>query len=136
MASSVGRKIIITGVNMVPRPKPEKKVRMATLAAPAEGQTWKNGNFAIGADTSAEPAGTAIAPPDMGSDVQDPPVRIEFNVTSAFQAALSAGEFHGFFVAGMPDRKIDDGYNVRVQLRTVDNGDGSNSPELVIVHER
>lgn len=31
IATSVGKKIIITGVKMVPRPKPEKKVSIATV---------------------------------------------------------------------------------------------------------
>jgi len=36
MASSTGKKIIITGVRIVPKPNPEKKVRIATKKAVIE----------------------------------------------------------------------------------------------------
>jgi len=36
MAKSTGKKIINTGVRIVPSPKPEKKVRIATIKAVTE----------------------------------------------------------------------------------------------------
>ena len=44
--------------------------------------------------------------------------------------------FLGFYVTGTPDRKVDDGYGVRTQVRTADNGDGADSPEIIVIHEK
>ncbi len=91
--------------------KAPTKVAAVMLAAPFEaGKPYDFKNL-------GDPLGTAVVPQTPEGKTFDPPQEVRLDVTRALRR-VAAGEaaFHGFAVRVVPDRGVDDGWTVRVDL--------------------
>lgn len=104
--------------------------RMATA-----NERWPQGEFLL--STNMAPAVTktvvakTVAPPDQGSDIADPPIVLEWDVTKLVSEWL-AGKRENYGLAIMPvvDRTIDGGHFTRLQVYGSETGEVRVGPEL------
>lgn len=88
----------------------------ATWRAASRQTKWSQGEFTPGQDTAAAVARTA-APPDEGSDLADPPIVLEWDITPLVRQWL-AGQRpnHGLAILPVVDRSVDEGRFTRLQV--------------------
>ena len=91
--------------------KAPTKIGVASLLAPfAPGQTFDISQL-------GEVLGTATLPKMDAGDAWSPPREFKLDVTRHLRAILSGdAKFNGFALRVVPDRGVDDGWTVRVQL--------------------
>lgn len=89
----------------------------ATWRQAAGGQPWRGGAvFTFGVDTDPDGPDVVVRP-DQGSDVADPPVDYEIDVTALVRAWLDGKRPNlGLAIAPVADRSIDDGHSTRFQI--------------------
>lgn len=93
-------------------------------------EKWPTGEFRVGQDTATAVART-VAPPDMGGDVADPPIVLEWDITNVVREWLAGKRpNHGLAVLPIVDRTVDDGNYTRLQVFASESREQKYSPAL------
>ena len=93
-------------------------------------EPWPQGEFSPVRDSAAAVAKT-IATPDQGSDIAEPPVVLDWDVTMLVREWLEGKrENLGLAVRPIVDRMVDDGHFTRLQVFVSESRDPRVGPEL------
>ena len=99
----------------------------------AAGEPWQGGaEFAFGADTGP-PGPAVVVNPEAGSDIADPPLEYQLDVTDLVRAWL-AGETpnNGLAIAPVIDPTVDEGILARFQVFGVQHANVKSTPKLTV----
>ncbi len=101
---------------------------------PGPGAKWRGG-AAFSFDADAGGAGPhVVVEPDRGSDIANPPVAYDIDVTACVQQWLGGSPNHGVAIAAEIDRKIDNGHWTRFQVHAADSAKQQYAPKLTVVY--
>ena len=102
--------------------------------SPQSSLAWSTGHFAVGSDTLAKPEMTIEVLSDQGTDLADPPLRYEMDITQMVKEWVGLpAQNYGLAWVPMSVPSVDAGEDIRVQIVAAERLSWlTSTPRLVI----